>query len=100
MANDQMTTLLEQFYRQEGALLLDVRDADEYAQGHIPGAQNVPLQALHSFSDEVPDFDTPLYVYCLSGGRSFKAATVLRGVGYTNVHDLGGIDRYTGQVEK
>ena len=100
MANDKMTPLLEQFRSQPEAMLLDVRDGDEYAQGHIPGAQNVPLAALRNFADEVPDFDTPLYVYCLSGGRSFKAVTVLRGVGYTNVHDLGGINSYRGELEK
>ena len=92
--------LLEQFRTEENALLLDVRDADEYAQGHIPGARSVPLRELRDFAEEMADFETPLYVYCLSGGRSFKAVTVLRGVGYTNVHDLGGINRYRGELEK
>lgn len=100
MANDSMTVLLEQFRSQPEAILLDVRDGDEYAGGHIPGARNVPLAALRDFADEVPDPDTPLYVYCLSGGRSFKAVTVLRGVGYTSVHDLGGISSYTEKLEK
>lgn len=92
--------LLAQYRTQPDAILLDVRDADEYAQGHVPGAQNVPLAALRSFAQQVPDYDTPLYVYCLSGGRSFKAATVLRGVGFTEVHDLGGIKSYQGELEK
>lgn len=100
MATDNMTELLEQFRSQPNALLVDVREADEYAGGHIPGAQNVPLAALRRFADDLPDYDTPLYVYCQSGGRSLKAATVLRGVGYTNVHDLGGINSYTGPLEK
>lgn len=99
MEKRDINALLEGYYSDPNALLLDVREADEYAEGHIPGAKNAPLQALRDVADEI-DLDTPLYVYCQSGGRSFKAVTVLRGVGYTSVTDLGGIDRYTGKVEK
>lgn len=99
MEKRDINTLLEGYYSDPAAQLLDVREADEYAEGHIPGAKNVPLQALRDVADEI-DLDTPLYVYCLSGGRSFKAVTVLRGVGYTNVTDLGGINRYKGELEK
>lgn len=99
MVNRDIHTLLEGYYNNPAALLLDVRESDEYAEGHIPGAKNVRLQALRDVSEEI-DPDTPLYVYCQSGGRSFKAATVLRGVGFTNVTDLGGINRYTGELEK
>ena len=91
--------LLEQYRAQPGALLLDVRDEDEYALGHVPGARNAPLRALRDTAEEL-DPDTPLYVYCQSGVRSFKAATVLRGVGFTAVHDLGGINAYRGELEK
>ena len=77
MVNRDINALLEEYYNTPGALLLDVREADEYAEGHIPGAKNVRLQALRDVSEEL-DPDTPLYVYCQSGGRSFKAATVLR----------------------
>ena len=99
MVNRDINALLEEYYNNPGALLLDVREADEYAEGHIPGAKNVRLQALRDVSEEI-DPDTPLYVYCQSGVRSFKAATVLRGVGFTNVTDLGGINRYTREREK
>lgn len=99
MENRDINTLLEGYYSDPAAVLLDVREADEYAEGHIPGAKNVPLRALRDVAEEI-DPDTPIYVYCLSGGRSFKAVTVLRGVGYTNVTDLGGINRYQGELEK
>lgn len=99
MVNRDINALLEEYYNNPGALLLDVREADEYAEGHIPGAKNVRLQALRDVLEEI-DPDTPLYVYCQSGVRSFKAATVLRGVGFTNVTDLGGINRYTREREK
>ena len=91
---------LNEFYAQKNAILIDVRQPDEYAQGHIPGARSVPLQKLRDFSLEVTDPDTPIYVYCLSGGRSARAVRALRGVGFTAVTDLGGINAYTGELEK
>jgi len=92
-------SLLKQYQNQAEAILLDVRQPDEYARGHVPGARSVPLQKLRDFSLEVTDRDTPVYVYCLSGGRSHRAATALRGVGFTHVYDLGGINGYTGELE-
>jgi rhodanese-related sulfurtransferase len=92
--------LLKQYQSQPEAILLDVRQPDEYARGHVPGARNVPLQKLRDFSLEVADRDTPVYLYCLSGGRSLRAATALKGVGFTRVYDLGGINGYTGELEK
>lgn len=84
----------------ENAVLLDVRQPDEYEKGHVPGARSVPLQKLRDFSLEVTDRETPLFVYCLSGGRSARAVRALWGVGYTDVTDLGGINSYTGEIEK
>ena len=90
---------LKEFYAQENAILIDVRQPDEFERGRIPGARNVPSQKLRDFSLEVTDKDTPIYVYCLSGARSARAARALRGVGFTNVIDLGGILDYTGEQE-
>ena len=84
----------------ENAILLDVRQPDEYEKGHVPGARSVPLQKLRDFSLEVTDRTTPLFVYCLSGARSARAVRALRGVGYTDVTDLGGINSYTGELER
>ena len=92
--------LLKQYQSQPEAILLDVRQPDEYARGHVPGARNVPLQKLRDFSLEVADRDTPVYLYCLSGGRSLRAATALKGVGFTRVYNLVGINGYTGELEK
>ncbi len=91
--------LLKQYQSQPEAILLDVRQPDEYALGHLPNARNVPLQKLRDFSLEVTDWDTPVYIYCRSGNRSLQAVTVLRGVGFTQVYDLGGIMGYTGELE-
>ena len=93
-------SLLKQYQNQPEAILLDVRQPDEYARGHVPGARSVPLQKLRDFSLEVTDKDTPIYVYCLSGARSARAVRALRGVGFTAVTDLGGISSYQGELEK
>ncbi len=90
---------LNGFYEQENAILIDVREPDEFEKGRIPGARNVPAQKLRDFALEVTDRDTPIYVYCQSGVRSARAVRVLRGVGFTAVTDLGGIVHYTGQQE-
>ena len=83
-----------------GALILDVRARDEYRQGHIPGAINVELNSIAKEIGRIaPSKDTPLYTYCLSGARSGKAVAALRGMGYTNVVNLGGINRYRGARE-
>ena len=49
---------------------------------------------------EIPDLDTPVYVYCLSGARSSRAVASLQNMGYTNVKNIGGINKYKGQIEK
>ncbi len=91
---------LKDYYTQQAAILIDVRQPDEYEKGHIPGARSIPLQKLRDFSLEVTDKDTPIYVYCLSGARSARAVRTLRGVGFTAVTDLGGISSYQGELEK
>lgn len=84
----------------EGAVLVDVRGRDEYAQGHIAGSINVPLQELQLIEDQVPDTDTPLFVHCLAGTRSAQAVMMMKRMGYTNVQNIGGIQSWKGDVEK
>ena len=68
-----------------GSVLLDVRTREEYRQGHIPGSVNVPLSELAAVDETISAKDTPLYVYCLIGGRSARAAAQLSGMGYASV---------------
>lgn len=89
-----------EFRADEGAFLIDVRDADEYAEGHIPGSINVPLMSLREIEDLIDDYDTPIYVYCLSGIRAGRAVPALNMIGYTKVKNIGGIKDYTGELEK
>ena len=82
-------------------LILDVRRADEFAEGHIPGAVNVANEDIRSTEpEELPDKDQVIYVYCRSGRRSKEAAAKLAELGYTNIVECGGILDWTGDVEK
>ena len=91
---------VEQYRTTSGAILLDVRTQEEYAEGHIPGGQNLPLQNIDKATIIIDNKDTPLFVHCLSGGRSRQAASVLKQMGYTNVTNIGGIADYHGKVER
>ncbi len=83
-----------------GAILLDVRTPEEYREFHIPGSKNVPLQALDEIEKIADNKDVPIFVHCLSGGRSRQAAALLQQMGYSNVKNIGGISAYHGKVEK
>jgi phage shock protein E len=72
-----------------GARLLDVRSAEEFGRGHLPGALNIPVQELDRRLSELSPAERDVVVYCRSGRRSASAAQVLRAHGFTKVHDLG-----------
>ena len=90
---------VEEFRATPGAILLDVRTSEEYKDGHIPGSLSIPLAALPARYSELGATDTPLFVHCLSGGRSGQAVRFLKSVGYTNVKNIGGINAWRGKVE-
>ena len=87
---------LEEYRSTPGAVLVDVREPDEFASGHIPGAVNEPLSTINQVS--LPK-DKPLFLYCLRGTRSKQAAGILKRMGYT-VKSIGGISGYKGQLER
>lgn len=91
---------VQEYKNAADAVLLDVRSPQEYWEGHIPGSQNVPLQQLDKVEEVSEDKATALYVYCHSGARSRQAAILLKHMGYSNVHNIGGIAAYSGKVEK
>ena len=90
---------VQEYKNAAGAVLLDVRTPQEYREGHIPGSQNVPLQQLDKVEEVTENKDTVLYMYCRSGARSRQAVSLLKHMGYTNVHNIGGIAAYSGKVE-
>ena len=82
-------------------IILDVRRADEYAVGHIPGAINVANESINdTCPEELPDMNQTIYVYCRSGNRSKQASEKLVSLGYTNIIEFGGILDWTGEIEK
>ena len=84
-----------------GYVILDVRRPDEYAEGHIPGAINVPNEVIGDAEiPELPDKGQLILVYCRSGRRSKEASGKLVALGYTNVVEFGGILDWKGEIEK
>lgn len=81
---DQVATAVGQ-----GVTLLDVREPGEFAQGHLPGAVNVPMGGLVSRLGEI-DRTRPVYVVCASGNRSAVAADALSSAGFDAVNVAGG----------
>ncbi len=74
-----------------GTVVLDVREADEYEQGALPGAVHIPRGFLESqVENRLPDRDAPVVVYCAGGTRSAFAAKTLGELGYTDVVSLAG----------
>ena len=90
---------VEEYHKTSGSVLIDVREADEFAAGHIPGAINLPWSALQAADIPFPK-DAPVFVYCLAGTRAGRAVRFLQNSGYTNVKNIGGINAYKGLIEK
>ncbi|MFC4702041.1 rhodanese-like domain-containing protein [Glaciecola siphonariae] len=72
------------------SLVVDVRTPDEYAEGHIPGAINIPLATVSDSLDMFGNKNTNIVVYCRSGYRAGKALEVLANEGFTKLNHLEG----------
>ena len=82
-----------------GYIILDVRRADEFAEGHIPGAINVANESIGTDEiPELPDKNQLIMVYCRSGRRSKEASEKLVKLGYTNIVEFGGILDWKGEI--
>lgn len=88
---------VKQFRQTAGAVLLDVRTPEEYAEGHIPQSKNLPLQEIEKVTSVIPDKEIPVFVYCRSGARSGRAVEYMKGLGYKNAVNIGGIMGYRGK---
>lgn len=77
-------------------LILDVRDADEFAAGHIQGAKHIPLKELAGRIKEIEKFKAkPVLVHCQKGARARSACNILREQEFTKLHNLqGGLDSW------
>lgn len=91
--NATQATLL---INRENAIVIDVRETDEYVAGHLPESRSVPLGSLDARIGEFDKYkDTPIIMVCKSGARSASALAALRKQGHSKVHHLeGGIDAW------
>ena len=96
-----MDEAAEIFATEGSYVILDVRRADEFAEGHIPGAVNVANEDILGAKPELlSDINQTIYVYCRSGRRSKEASAKLVAIGYTNIIEFGGILDWKGEIEK
>ena len=68
-------------------LIIDVRTHDEFIEGHLPGAINIPYQQIELLTTFAPDKSQSLFIYCRSGRRSGIAETALNKLGYSNIYN-------------
>ena len=95
-----MEEAVQMMKEQSGYIILDVRTPEEYSQGHIPNAINLPNENIGSADmAQLPKKDQLIFVYCRSGRRSKEAAQKLVNLGYTNIVEMGGILDWKGELE-
>ena len=87
---------------QPHAVVLDVREQDEYDAGHIPSAVLLPIGTINeeTAASVIPGKDTVVLVYCRSGNRSKTASQALVDLGYTQIYEFGGIKDWPYEVER
>jgi phage shock protein E len=73
-------------------VLIDVRTESEHFTKRIPSSINIPLDKIMTIESVIPNKDSTLFVYCLSGGRAASACNQLSKMGYKNIYNLGGIN--------
>ena len=96
-----MSEAVKMMETEKNYIILDVRRADEYAGGHIPGAINIANESIGTEEiPNLPDRKQLILVYCRSGNRSKQASEKLVKLGYTNIVEFGGILDWTGEIEK
>lgn len=82
------------------AVAVDVREPDEYEEGHIPGALLLPLGQVRDRAEQtLPDKNACWLIYCRTGRRSADAAACLERMGYTNLYNLGGVLSWPYELE-
>ena len=77
-----------------GVKVVDVRSPEEFAEGHVPGAVNIPHGDIGRRAGEIGPPETPVLLYCGSGHRSGLATQTLRGKGFTTIYDMKAYQRW------
>ncbi len=79
-----------------GAVVVDVRSQDEFADEHFPKALNIPVNELSARAGEIGPKDKPVVLYCASGARSAMGARILKSLGFADVVNAGGLSDMPG----
>ncbi len=74
---------------EKGAFIVDVREEDEFAEGHIVGAKNIPMSQIRGRLDEIPR-DQPVYLHCKSSQRAYNVIRALQTLGFDNLYCISG----------
>ena len=99
-AREFMKNQVQELAEKKG-LLIDVRTKEEYEEGHLPGALNIPMEEVEDrFEEECPDKEQHYGLYCHSGGRSEVVSSFLNSIGYVNAKNIGGVISWSGVLEK
>lgn len=88
---EEVNGIIENYENLEHVYIIDVREEDEYEEGHLINSYNIPLSRLEDINNENISKDAKIIIYCRSGNRSKTAQSRLMEMGYTNVLDMGGI---------
>lgn len=94
-----MKEAVDMMEQESNYIILDVRRPDEFSEGHIPNAINVPNENIGNTEiSELPNKEQLILVYCRSGRRSKEASQKLVKLGYTNIVEFGGIIDWKGEI--
>ena len=95
---DEITTIMQE---NTNYIILDARTIEEYNEGHIPNAICIPNETIdETVTEQLPNKDQLILIYCRSGNRSKQAALKLQQLGYTNLVEFGGIIDWEGLIEQ
>ena len=95
---EEITTIMQE---NTNYIILDARTIDEYNEGHIPNAICIPNETIdETVTEQLPNKDQLILIYCRSGNRSKQAALKLQQLGYTNLVEFGGIIDWEGLIEQ
>lgn len=86
-------TEARQLIDDHGAVLIDVRNPPEFAQGSAPGATNIPVDSIANMAN-THDADKHYVLFCMSGARSQMAQMILKSIGFENVSNVGSANNF------
>ena len=91
---EEVNGIIENYENLEHVYIIDVREEDEYEEGHLINSYNIPLSRLEDINNENISKDAKIIIYCRSGNRCKTAQERLNNMGYINVYDMGGITNW------